>query len=262
MITMITVVKIGGNVVDSEEALQSFCRDFAALQGPKVLVHGGGVMASRVLREMGIEPVMVEGRRVTDERTLKVVTMVYAGWANKHIAALLQSCACNAIGLSGCDAGVITAQKRAPRTLLDGSVLDYGYVGDVNPSSVNVEAILKLLDGGFTPVLCAINHDGRGNLLNTNADTVASAVASALNAKLLYCFELNGVLMDKDDPSTLLPSLETQQFEKLKAEGVIAGGMLPKVENCLNALRGGACEVVIKNSSALLDETAGTRIML
>jgi len=259
---MITVVKIGGNVVDSEEALQSFCRDFAALQGPKLLVHGGGVMASRVLRDMGIEPLMVEGRRVTDEKTLKVVTMVYAGWANKHIAALLQSNDCNAIGLSGCDAGIVTAQKRAPRTLLDGSVLDYGNVGDVNPTSVNVTALQKLLDDGFTPVLCAINHDGKGALLNTNADTVASSVAAALKARLLYCFELDGVLMDKDDPSTLLPSLDSQQFEKLKAEGVIAGGMLPKVENCLQALRSGAVEVVIKNSAALAIEGSGTRIML
>jgi len=259
---MIKVVKIGGNVVDNNEALQAFCRDFASLEGPKLLVHGGGVMASRVLADMSIEPIMVEGRRVTDLETLKVVTMVYAGWANKHITALLQSVGCNAIGLSGCDGAVITAKRRAPRTLMDGSLLDYGYVGDVVPESVNAPALNSLLDAGFTPVICAINHDGEGTLLNTNADTVASSVAAAIGAQLQYCFELDGVLLNREDPSSLLPKLDLDSFALLRQEGVIAGGMLPKVENCFNALKNGALEVVIKNSTALLDDTAGTRIEL
>lgn len=248
--------------MDNEDALQSFCRDFASMEGEKVLVHGGGVLASDFLGRCGIEPMMVEGRRVTDSRTLKIVTMVYAGWINKHITALLQSNGCNAVGLSGCDGSVITAPRRAPRTLKDGSLLDYGYVGDVTPSSVNVGALRSFLGAGFTPVLCAINHDGGGQLLNTNADTVASSVAASLGAGLLYCFELDGVLMDRNDPSTLVPRLDSAGFEDLRQRGIIAGGMLPKVENCLRALENGAESVVIRKSSCLLDDNAGTRIEL
>ena len=183
---MIKVVKIGGNVVDNEELLRQFCRDFALLEGPKLLVHGGGALASRMQKQLGMEPRMIEGRRVTDEDTLRIVTMVYAGWCNKHISALLQAAGCNALGLSGCDASVITAGRRPPKTLSDGRTLvDYGYVGDVTPASVNSAAIRGFLDSGLVPVFCAINHDGRGNLLNTNADTVASSISAALNAELL-----------------------------------------------------------------------------
>ena len=197
----IKVVKIGGNVVDNEAMLQSFCKDFAAMSGPKVLVHGGGVMASAIQEALGQTPVKIEGRRVTDEDTLKVVTMTYAGWCNKHITALLQGCGCNAIGLSGCDASVITASRRAPRLLKDGvTKVDYGFVGDVKGESVNTAFINSLLEMGITPVFCAINHDGKGNLLNTNADTIASSVAKALAERfevtLVYCFEKAGVLKD------------------------------------------------------------------
>lgn len=257
---MITVVKIGGNVVDNEQALRAFCHDFAKLDGPKVLIHGGGVMASRMLGELGIESRMVEGRRVTDAESLRVVTMVYAGWCNKHITALLQSEGCNAIGMSGCDGNVIRASRRAPRTLSDGQTkLDYGFVGDVKKESVNAPLLELLCSRGLVPVLCAINHDGSGQLLNTNADTVASAVSSALSAKLYYCFEKNGVLYDKFDDASVIPLIDRKKFEELKAEGVIADGMLPKIENAFKALDEGSCEVVIKNSDALLEDS-GTRI--
>ena len=257
---MITVVKIGGNVVDNEQALTAFCHDFAKLDGPKVLIHGGGVMASRMLGELGIESRMVEGRRVTDAESLRVVTMVYAGWCNKHITALLQSEGCNAIGMSGCDGNDIRASRRATRTLSDGQTkLDYGFVGDVKKESVNASLLELLCSRGLVPVLCAINHDGSGQLLNTNADTVASAVSSALSAKLYYCFEKNGVLYDKFDDASVIPLIDREKFEELKAEGVIADGMLPKIENAFKALDEGSCEVVIKNSDALLEDS-GTRI--
>ena len=246
--------------MDNEQALRAFCHDFAKLDGPKVLIHGGGVMASRMLGELGIESRMVEGRRVTDAESLRVVTMVYAGWCNKHITALLQSEGCNAIGMSGCDGNVIRASRRAPRTLSDGQTkLDYGFVGDVKKESVNAPLLELLCSRGLVPVLCAINHDGSGQLLNTNADTVASAVSSALSAKLYYCFEKNGVLYDKFDDASVIPLIDRKKFEELKAEGVIADGMLPKIENAFKALDEGSCEVVIKNSDALLEDS-GTRI--
>lgn len=260
---MLKVVKIGGNVVDDEQLLSAFCRDFASLPGPKVLVHGGGVMASQIQQQMGMQPVKIEGRRVTDEATLKVVTMVYSGWCNKHITALLQSSGCNAIGLSGCDASCIRADRRAPRLLSDGVTrVDYGYVGDVTPASVNKDAVNALLDAGLVPVFCAINHDGQGNLLNTNADTIASSLASALGAQLLYCFEKKGVLLDRDDDSTLIPVLEEGRFRELVDAGLVADGMIPKLENSFAALRQGASSVVIRHSSDLCDEHAGTTLTL
>ena len=260
---MIKVVKIGGNVIDSEASLQKFCRDFAALEGPKVLVHGGGVMASRMQEQLGVPVKMVEGRRVTDAETIKVVTMVYAGWASKHIAASLQSAGCNAMGLAGCDASVIKASRRAPKLLSDGcTTVDYGLVGDVTKESVNVSFLKTLLDEGITPVLCAISHDGKGNLLNTNADTIASSVASALGAELVYCFEKDGVLMDKNDPTSVIKQINTESYTKLKAEGKISDGMIPKLDNAFSALRQGTASVRIKNASALCDPEAGTEISL
>jgi len=250
----IKVFKIGGNVVDDEPSLERFCRDFASLDCPRVLVHGGGVMASSIQKSLGQTPQKIEGRRVTDLDTLKVVTMVYSGWCNKHITALLQARGCNAIGLSGCDASVVTARRRAPRTLSDGkTVVDYGYVGDVNPESVNVPLIMSLLEAGIVPVLCAINHDGRGQLLNTNADTIASSVASALKAELVCCFELDGVLLDINDPSSVIERISEADFEAMKSSGAIADGMIPKIENCLSALRSGARSAVIKNASRITD---------
>lgn len=258
-----TLVKIGGNVIDSPEALRLFCRDFVALSGPKILVHGGGALASKLSKDLGLEPQMIEGRRVTDPEALRITTMVYAGWCNKEIVSLLQGFGCNAIGLSGCDGDVLRASRRAPRTLSDGkTVVDYGLVGDVTPEGVNAEFLLKLLDLGLVPVISPINHDGHGQLLNTNADTVAAAIAASINAKLLYCFEKNGVLYDRNDPGSAISQITPSSFEQLKAEGRIAEGMIPKIEGSFAALKAGATEVRILNSKDLLFPEYGTQIAL
>ena len=249
---MIRLYKIGGNVVDDPAALDRFCAEFAALEGPKVLVHGGGVRASQVQKQMGREAVKIEGRRVTDAQTLEVVTMVYAGWCNKDIVARLQHHGCNAIGLSGCDGSVITARKRPPLTLSDGVTnVDFGFVGDVTATSVNVQLIRQLLDAGLTPVFCAINHDGAGQLLNTNADTMAAAISVALGAKLFYCFELGGVLYDRNDIGSVIPSLDPDGYVRLKAEGRIQDGMIPKLDNAFGALCEGAAGVVIRSAEGI-----------
>ncbi len=255
---MISVYKIGGKVIDDEAALGQFCRDFAALEGPKILVHGGGVEASRLQQKLGMQPVMIEGRRVTDEATLRIVTMVYAGWCSKHICALLQARGCNAVGMAGCDASVIKASRRAP--LEEGTCkgIDFGFVGDVNAGSVNTEILGKLLEAGLVPVLCAINHDGNGNLLNTNADTVAQSVAAALRGKLYCCFEQKGVLRD----SVVIGHIGPEEFESLKADGTVSGGMIPKIENCLKALREGAAGARILSYEDIGREDAGTSISL
>jgi acetylglutamate kinase len=249
---MIQVVKCGGQVLDDDALLTAFCRDFAALEGPKVLVHGGGTLAGRFQKALGLEPVKYEGRRVTDEATLQVVTMVYAGWCNKQVVARLQALGCNAVGLAGCDGSVITASKRPPKALSDGRVVDFGWVGDVTPDSVRTEFLRQLLDNGLTPVLCAINHDGKGQLLNTNADTVASSVAAALGAALVTCFEQPGVLRDREDPSSVIPLIDKDLYASLKADGIVADGMIPKLDQAFDALGRGAAEVRICHSSALL----------
>ena len=249
---MIKVVKCGGQVLDQENLLEAFCRDFAALEGPKVLVHGGGALAGRFQKALGMEPVKLEGRRVTDGATLQVVTMVYAGWCNKQVVALLQADGCNAVGLSGCDGSVITASKRPPLTLSDGRTVDFGWVGDVNPASVRTEFLQLLLEKGLTPVLSAINHDGQGHLLNTNADTVAASVAAALGAELITCFEQPGVLRDVNDASSVIPVIDKALYASLKADGIVADGMIPKLDQAFDALEQGAKQVRICHSSALL----------
>ena len=281
---MIRVVKIGGNVVDNPELLRKFVRDFAAMPGMKVLVHGGGVMASQMQKEMGLAPVMIEGRRVTDEAALKVVTMVYAGWCSKTITALLQAEGCNAIGLSGADGNAIKASKRPPVYIESlGKEIDYGYVGDVTGESVNAGFIYALLERGIVPVFNAINHDGAGNLLNTNADTIASSVATAManyryrsprevccrceecthcsddgrlthETELIYCFEKDGVLYDKDDDSSVISEISRSRFEELKKEGIVADGMIPKLANAFKAIDSGVARVVIKHARNLLND--------
>ena len=279
---MIKVIKIGGNVVDNPELLKKFARDFAEMPGMKILVHGGGVMASQMQKSMGMVPCMIEGRRVTDEDTLKVVTMVYAGWCNKNITALLQSEHCNAIGLSGADGNAIKAAKRAPMKVMsqetgEEMMVDYGYVGDVTAESVNAKFLYSLLERGITPVLCAINHDGEGNLLNTNADTIASSVATAManyryrsprevcckcedcthcsddgrlthRVNLIYCFEKDGVLYDKNDDSSVISEINEEYFAQLKAEGRVADGMIPKLTNAFKAISNGVDKVIIKHA--------------
>lgn len=285
---MIRVIKIGGNVVDNPALLKEFVRKFAAMPGMKILVHGGGVMASQMQKEMGMTPVMVEGRRVTDEAALKVVTMVYAGWCNKNITALLQAEGCNAIGLTGADGNAIRARKRPPVHVesLDMDV-DYGYVGDVTAESVNAKFIYSLLEKGIVPVFNAINHDGEGNLLNTNADTIASSVAIAMagyryrsprevccrceecthcsddgrlthKTELIYCFEKDGVLYDKDDDNSVIPEIDRERFAELKAEGRVADGMIPKLTNSFKAIDSGVERVIIKHARNLLDAKGTT----
>ena len=281
---MIKVIKIGGNVVDNPELLGRFVRDFAAMPGMKILVHGGGVMASQMQKAMGMVPQMVEGRRVTDEETLKVVTMVYAGWCSKNITALLQAEGCNAIGLCGADGNVIKARKRAPLYVESlGKEVDYGYVGDVSAESVNAGFIYSLLEKGIVPVFNAINHDGEGNLLNTNADTIASSVAIAManyryrsprevcsrceecthcsddgrlthETELIYCFEKDGVLYDKDDDRSVIGEITRGRFEELKKEGIVADGMIPKLTNSFKAIDSGVARVVIKHARNLLND--------
>ncbi len=262
---MIQVIKIGGNVVDKPELLAAFAMDFANLEGKKILIHGGGSMASLLQKDLGLAPKMIEGRRVTDEEALRLVTMVYAGWCNKNIVALLQAQGCNAIGLSGADANVIQATKRAPLWIESlNKDVDFGYVGDIEPSGVNAKFLLSLLDQGLTPVLCAINHDGKGQLLNTNADTVASSVAIALanynKTELVFCFEKNGVLYDKDDEDSIISEINSRDFERLKQEGVVADGMIPKLSNSFKAIESGVNRVIIKHAKNLLN-TKGTILL-
>ena len=267
----INIIKIGGNVVEDERMLQDFACRFAALEGPKVLVHGGGKMTSAMQKNLGIEPVMIAGRRVTDARTLEIATMVYAGWCNKHTVASLQKNGCNAIGLCGADADLIRASKRPPvrKTDSDGSVttIDYGYVGDVDPKKINAGFLHSLISAGITPVICAITHDGNGNLLNTNADTIASSVAvslagyrtgSSAEVSLIYCFEKAGVLYDKDDDKSVIDRITPEYYSQLKQEGRVAAGMIPKLDNAFDALEHGVKEVVIKHAQNLLNSTGTT----
>lgn len=252
---MIKVIKIGGNVVDNPELLGKFVQDFASMKGPKVLVHGGGKLASQMQKEMGMTPVMIDGRRVTDQDTLKVVTMVYAGWCNKSIVAMLQSAGCNAVGLSGADGNLIRATRRAPVRSVSGDSVDYGFVGDVNPSDIDTGLLYSLMEQGITPVFCAITHDGEGSLLNTNADTVASSLAIGLSRKetveLTFCFEKDGVLLDKDDDSSVIAEITESDFIRMKEEGTIADGMIPKLTGSFNAIKSGVSRVIIKHARNL-----------
>lgn len=245
----IKVFKIGGNVVENPDLLAGFVKDFSSIEGPKVLIHGGGVRASALQKQLGQVPNMIEGRRVTDADTLEVVTMVYAGLCNKNVVARLQSNGCDAIGLCGADANLITATKRPAKPI------DYGFVGDISVDGVRAGMLLKLLECGLTPVLCAINHDGKGQLLNTNADTVASSVAQALSkfgeVELTYCFEKNGVLSDKDDDNSVIPIITPSSYLKLKSDGIVADGMIPKLDNSFKAISAGVASVVIKSAANL-----------
>ena len=245
----VTVMKIGGNVIDNPEALKSFLREFAAVEGAKMLVHGGGKLATRLAERLELKVQMVDGRRITDKGTLDVVTMVYAGLVNKQIVAGLQAVGCNAIGLSGADGNVVTARRRAPEPI------DYGFVGDIE--QVDSELLGRLLDGGLVPVFSAIMHDGHGTLLNCNADSVASAVALGAArlapVDLVYCFEKAGVLRDPEDESSVIREITAESFAALKADGTISKGMIPKVENALKAVSQGVRSVTIRSSAHLAD---------
>ncbi len=248
---MINVVKIGGNVIDAKEALSAFLKDFAAIEGDKILVHGGGKEATRLSKALGIETRMIEGRRVTDSETIDVVTMVYAGLINKRIVSMLQDLGCDAVGLTGADGNAIPAKRRNPEPI------DYGFVGDISSEKVNVSLVRSLLEGGMTPVFCAICHDGEGQLLNCNADSVANAVAEACTAigpvTLTYCFEKPGVMADVNDDASVIPFIDSESFESLKEQGVIADGMVPKITNALKAANHGVTVRICRASDLLRD---------
>lgn len=252
-VTKINVIKIGGNVIDNPSALADFIERFSKLEGPKVLVHGGGKEATRLSQALGIETIMIDGRRVTDRETIDVVTMTYAGLINKRIVSMLQANGCNALGFSGADGNLVKATKRPPNPI------DYGYVGDINPKDVNELLLKTLLEAGITPVMCAICHDGNGLLLNCNADSVASAIALGCSriapTVLTYCFEKAGVLKNIDDETSLIPLISEENFEPLKADGTIAQGMIPKLHNALEAARKGVSAVRICKAEELLNET-------
>ena len=250
---MLKVIKIGGNVVDNPEKLDRFLSDFAKLDGPKILIHGGGKIATAISKALGIETTMINGRRVTDGETIKVVTMVYAGIINKSIVSKLNAEKTPAIGLSGVDGNLILSDKRSPIPV------DYGFVGD--PKSVNTDLISSLLAQGLTPVIAPITTDGQGMLLNTNADTVAQTVATAMaavtNTELVFCFEKRGVLSDVNDDDSVISNISRDDFNRLKDNGIITDGMLPKIENAFNAISGGVRKVIICSSDCVAEPGYG-----
>ena len=248
------VVKIGGNIIDDEAKLSSFLQSFALLEGKKILVHGGGKLATRIAEAMGIQQQMVDGRRITDAETLKIVTMVYAGFINKNIVVQLQSFNCNATGLSGADGNIIKAHKRS-------AAIDYGYVGDID--EVNAELLHTLLQINDALVLAPITHDGNGQLLNTNADTIAQEVAKAMSKlydlDLIYSFEKAGVLLDVNDDASVIPLINPVKYEQLKAQGKIFAGMLPKLDNAFAAVFSGVHKVIIGKAEELHELAQGKK---
>jgi acetylglutamate kinase len=252
----LTIVKVGGAVVEDEAQLAQLLTDFSAIEGRKVLVHGGGRRATQVASRLGIESKMVNGRRITDADMLSVVTMVYGGLVNKNLVARLQANGVNALGLTGADINVIRSHKRP---IKDG--IDYGFVGDVDQADGSM--LSRLIEEGITPVMAPLTHDGEGHILNTNADTIASETAKALapyyDVTLIFSFEKKGVLSNPDDDESVIPTITRADFIKYKADGTISGGMLPKIENALSAIDAGVERVIITLATAI-DGKHGTVI--
>ena len=252
----LTIVKVGGAVVEDEAQLSQLLKDFSAIEGNKVLIHGGGRRATQVAASLGIESKMVGGRRITDADMLSVVTMVYGGLVNKNLVARLQANGVNALGLTGADMDVIRSHKRP---IKDG--VDFGFVGDVDRA--DGEMLSRLIKAGITPVMAPLTHDGQGHILNTNADTIASETAKALapyyDVTLIYSFEKKGVLRNPDDDDSVIPTITRADFEQHKADGTISGGMLPKIENALSAIDAGVSRVIITLATAI-DGESGTKI--
>lgn len=250
----LNIIKVGGGVVEDAASLASLLNQFASMEGRKVLVHGGGRLATAMAKGLGIESIMIGGRRVTDEKMLEVVTMVYGGLVNKNIVAGLQAKGVKAIGLTGADGDVIRSHKRAPKRVKmdDGTeqMVDFGFVGDVD--KVDASLLVDLIESGNVPVVAPLTHDGEGHILNTNADTIASSVACALaehyDVTLTFCFEKAGVLRDADDDNSVIPFIDEQLASQLMEEGIISGGMIPKIENAFDAIHRGVSQVVITNS--------------
>ena len=247
----LSVVKIGGNVIEDENALNIFLTAFAKLEGLKILVHGGGKLATQLATKLGIESKLIDGRRITDKDTVDIITMVYGGLANKKIVAQLQAKNINAIGLSGADGNSIHAHKRPVKDI------DYGFVGDID--GINSELLTSLLSINLTPIFCAISHDGNGQLLNTNADTIASEIAIGMAqhfaTTLYYCFEKKGVLLDIADDNSVVKHINTIKYNELLSDGIIADGMLPKLHNCFHALQNNVEQVCLGDVSMLDKKT-------
>lgn len=247
------VVKIGGNIIDDEGALQSLLENFSAIRDKKILVHGGGKIASSMGKKLGIEPNYINGRRITDEATIDMVTMVYGGLINKKIVAALQSLKCNAIGLTGADANIIPATKRPVKEV------DYGFVGDINSEQLSIANLQLFLENGLVPVIAPLTHDGKGQILNTNADTIASALAVALSGsydvRLIYCFEKKGVLENIKDESSVINFMDKEKYDQLLEDKKLVDGILPKIDNAFSAIGSGLNEVLIGDAADLLVNT-------
>lgn len=249
------IIKIGGNIIDDEKKLSSFLKDFAAIKEKKILVHGGGKLATKLAQQMNIPQQMIEGRRITDAETLKIVTMIYAGYINKNIVAQLQAFDCNAIGITGTDGNSLLAHKRVH------PMLDYGYVGDIDV--VNLNFFKNLIEQNLTPVIAPITHDKKGQLLNTNADTIAQEIAKALsafyNVELIYSFEKSGVLLDVNNEESVIHKLNADYYKELKQEGKIFAGMIPKLDNAFTALNSGVKKVIIGKAEEIHELISGEK---
>lgn len=254
----LTIIKVGGKIVENSESLNSLLKDFAAVEGKKLLVHGGGRSATQMAARLGVETKMVDGRRITDEAMLEVVTMVYGGLVNKRIVAGLQALGIDAVGLTGADMNIVLSDKRKV------SAVDYGWVGDVK--RVNAEAVATLIESGCCPVVAPLTHDGCGHMLNTNADTMAGEMAKAMAAHydvtMMFCFEKPGVLADENDDSSLIPTITPAVLDDLKRRGVVSGGMIPKLDNAIACVSAGVESVVITQADRIADPYAGTKICL
>ncbi len=252
----LTIIKVGGGIVENDESLKRLLKNFAAVQGNKLLVHGGGRSATKMAENLGVETKMVDGRRITDDAMLQVVTMVYGGMVNKNIVAGLQAEGVNALGVTGADMNLILSEKRPVKTV------DYGWVGDVK--SVNAKGIAGLISSDVVPVIAPLTHDGMGHMLNTNADTMAGETAKAMaelfDVTLVFCFEKDGVLMDENDDNSVIPELGAELYTELKDKGIVNKGMIPKLDNSFATLTAGVKEVIITHANNLNDLTKGTHI--
>lgn len=252
----LTIIKVGGKIVEEPETLSALLHDFASIDGFKLLVHGGGRSATKIAASLGIETKMIDGRRITDAEMLKVVTMVYGGLVNKNIVAGLQALKIDALGMTGADMNILRSDRRPVTTV------DYGYVGDVK--EVNSQALATLIRAGVVPVIAPLTHDGKGSMLNTNADTMAGETAKGLashfDIRLVYCFEKAGVLRDENDDNSVIELINRDTYSDLRKQGIVSGGMIPKLDNAFDAIDAGVTEVIITKASSLNNLTAGTHI--